>query len=205
MEVWITEYNLFDRTGPVRGTWAHGLFSAVLTLIFLQEPRITMATYHSLYGNAMFTAILNGEHAFANLTEDNPPTTPYALTASGKTLALLGEALRGAVSAQRLEFPANPDISAPHTGSYPSLVGWKFSRGAAAKYFILNLSGKPINIPFGGSLPTAGKFTQISGDPHTLVTGPKSLMETGGDLSRDGRLKLPPYSCTLIRNSPGRQ
>jgi hypothetical protein len=200
MEVWVTEYNLFDRTGPVRGTWAHGLDSAVLTLNFLQDARITLATHHSLYGNAMFSAIIQGENAFAGLTE-NKTATPYALTASGRTLALLGEALRGGVSAQRLAFPFNPEIFVPRLNPYPSLVGWKFNRGSVAKYFILNLSAKVITLPPGGAMPTAGKFTQISGDPHALVTGPSALTVATRDLSRDVGLKLPPYSCTLVHAS----
>ena len=67
MSAWITEYNLFDRTGPVRGTWAHGLISAGLTLNMLGDERVGLLCFHDLYGSPQFAAIFSANAGFDSL------------------------------------------------------------------------------------------------------------------------------------------
>lgn len=199
MEVWLTEYNLFDRVGPVRGTWAHGLFAAVMTLRFLDEESIAITTFHSLYGGSAFNAIFAGDDEFGPLVVENPgPTTPYGLAATGEALRLIGKAMHGGGTAHKLDFESNPLVRVPadadEAKAYPALIGWAF-RGAGQERRII-WNGSPQAFEVESTNLAGGNYSTISGDPTAYVTGPDSLDRRSGKIP--DVLTVPPYSLTLL-------
>ena len=191
VDAWLTEYNLFDRVGPVRGTWAHGLFAALLPLNFLRSYRVQMLTYHDLYGGPVFSAIFAGDGGFDKLSTKIAPEPPqgkqYALTAPGETQRLLGLAMKGATQVRDLEFAG---------AGKNTLTGDVFARkGGARSAIVVNASEQSFSwsqTPFAAT----AQVTQLSGDPRAYVTGPDSLTRVQRALGSE--IVLPAYSITLI-------
>ena len=197
MAAWITEYNMFDRTGPVRGTWAHGIISAGLTLNMLGDERVQLMCFHDLYGPPQFAAIFGGDGGFdALLTGETPSATPYALTASGRSLQLVGRAMKGMTQMEMLEFANNPKIKGRTT--YNALFGRAFSGPQGRSALVINFSGKAFGLKAGAFPDWAkgAKTTMISGAPRSYVTGPDSLKEQTVMLG--DALNVPPYSVVLM-------
>ena len=196
LPLWITEYNLFERENAVHGTWAHGLFAAAQTLSLLQEEDVALMHFHSGVGNAVFGALFRNESGFGYggssfPAPGNPPkTVPFAKTASGQTLQLIGDAMRGATSAQPLNFgDGAPQLS----GTQSALVGWRFGNES----ILLNLSGDEETLNMPGALQ-GGAFTQRSAAPTTRITGKAGeVNEVRGDAG--GTLRLPAHSITHLR------
>ena len=201
MEAWITEYNLFDRVGPVRGTWAHGLFAAMLPLNFVRNPKIQMLTYHDLYSGPTFGAIFIGKGGFDQLTNliETAPGSPAdgTLTAMGQTHRLLGRAMKGATGVSALEFADNPQVEAGRV-AVNALFGRVFTAKGRRAAILTNITAQPFDL---GKIPFAAdaRVTQISGDPRVYVTGPDSLATIEGALGAE--LKVPAYSMTLIEET----
>lgn len=198
-KAWITEYNLFDRTGPIRGTWAHGLVAAELALKLAGDERVALTCFHDTYGDPVFAAIFNNSKGFDGLlVEEPPPTVPNALTASGRALRLLGRAIHGMTLMEKLDFPYNPMLQGRIP--YEALTGYTFSGPRGRSAAIINFSDKQmkiaqVNFPEWAENANA---TILSGDPRSYVTGPGSLEETTTTFSKS--LALPPYSIVLLES-----
>ena len=197
VSAWITEYNMFDRTGPVRGTWAHGLISAGLTLNMLRDERVQLMCFHDLYGAPQFAAIFGGDGGFDSLlTTEIPSVTPYGLTASGRSLQLVGRAMKGMTQMEALEFANNPEIKGRTT--YNALFGRAFSGPKGRSALVINFSDKSFDLK-ADAFPDWAKgaaTTMISGDPRSYVTGPDSLQEQTTMLGN--KLSVPAYSVVLM-------
>jgi Putative Ig domain len=63
--IWVTEYNLRDANVAAFGTWAHGLFTATMSLLFLESSRIQMAIHHDVQGGTVYADVLESSNAFA--------------------------------------------------------------------------------------------------------------------------------------------
>lgn len=197
-EVWITEYNLFDRVGPVRGTWAHGLFAATMTLSFLQDERVQMATFHSLYSNPMFCAIYADETAFdgyvtASKIEQPPAPEPYSLSSAGIALKLIGQAMTGATFAQPLLFSEAFEITSPAYGTYPGRIGWLFSDGLNRKALIINLSQTAVAVNLENL--SFSSVRQVSYDPREILSEGVALPST---VTGSGQTELKPWSIAVF-------
>ena len=198
LPLWITEYNLFSRKASVQGTWAHGLFAATQTLSFLQEKNVELMNFHSGVGNAVFGALFRDDEGFdygetSFPAPQNPPATvPFARTASGQTLQLVGGAMRGATSGRALSFSPMPELPA----GQPALVGWHFS-GDDEEVVLLNLSEGEQTLELADLNLTGGSFVQRSADPNVRVTGAADQIdEVEGELGAS--VTLPAYSITRI-------
>ena len=197
MSIWVTEYNLFDRTGPVRGTWAHGLFAATFPLMFLKSEQITMATYHSLYGSPWFCAIFSPATSYEGLVGDAPELKAFGLSAAGHANRILGKAMRNGKQARPLAFDPNPTRREARTPDYPALAGWEFSSDNQRSAVIVNLSADR----FVARLPEdhykrGTGFEQLYDAPHAYVATDASLNRNTGILGNE--LPLPPYSITYL-------
>ena len=112
ISVWITEYNLKYNIDipdiPAFGTWAHSMYIAVESTLFLQVPEIAAgrACKHSLFSKAQNGALFQDEKSFNFKMSPDPslPTKAYALSGPGLVLSLLGNSTFGMNSATALSF-----------------------------------------------------------------------------------------------------
>ena len=197
--VWVSEYNAFADDMTVQGTWAHGLFVAAQTLGYLRADAVALSHVHSGIGDAVFGALFNNDRGFAfsgwPAPPDRPVTVPFGKSASGETLQLVGEVLRGASMASELAFGADaPTLP----GGAAALVGWEATAGGETRVVVLNLSDADQTVDLGALVP-GGTVVQRSAAPLALVTG-AGVAETAATL--DGPLALPAYSVTLVRSTP---
>jgi hypothetical protein len=184
-EIWITEYGLSEHNASLPNTWAHGLFIASQTLLFLDDPHITLIDNQALVGNPVVGAILPGESAPA-----------FALSASGRALALIAGTIRSSSSAQPMIFSPAPQIgSAKHV--YPAVFGYYFTGADQAGAILINLSGQYYSPDLIDLFPNGMFVEQVFGDPTSIVSGPNALLSAAGEL-RPGWVTLPPYSITVI-------
>lgn len=201
MKVWITEFNLFDRTGPLQNTWAHGLFLAGYISGLLQHPEISLATVHNLTGNTAFALIFREENSFAKHL-DGPPNQRLTLTALGEAYRPLSLAMRGHEKAQRIAFSPCPMVKMKDNAeygadTYPALQGWVFTGGGEpAVAFVLNLSETPRTIDPSTLGLGVATFSHVWANPLNYVTGPGDMERDQGPLGET--LTLQAYSITLL-------
>ncbi len=207
-EIWITEYNLMEKVfSPgqqnqkprVFGSWVHGLFTMTMSLLFLEDRRVSTICNHVLIGPATFGAIFANDKVFRNLSE-NTSVTPLGLSATGSNLQLLGKATQGMTSAQKIEFSNTPTLRGKENFTYPALYGWLFSNGNNTQAVVINLSQQNLEVDISSVWQKQGSFEQISAPPRTLVTNANSLTRNKGNITK--KITLPAYSVTKLSNQP---
>ena len=201
MELWITEFNIADRVGAARGTWAHGLAIVNFLHVFLADGRPNLACYHNFYTQPLYTAVHRrpqGRSRNKDGDEGNRPT-PFSFNGAGEAIALFGEAMRSATRATRLTFAPTPTAEESEgRPSYPTLIGWIFEGGPGSKALIANLSYSTVEVA-GRALGLRGSpYRQVYSEPATPVLNEQSLKRSTGRLS--GPLAVPAYSITVIES-----
>jgi hypothetical protein len=207
--IWFTEFNLGDENYPVWGTWAHGLVTATMSMLFLEDPRVVVMAKHDLVSDGVFAEIFSSTSGFGSgaggkytLPPTPPPTTQWGRTAQNMTMAQIATAAGTATQTVSLTFPGAPTLSSGGT-SYPALYGWSFQAGSTESAVVLNLSNQPLTIDVSGLGLSGGAYDQISGAPFTYVTGglsgsPTNLTESTGTLAGKTCV-LPAFSISRIR------
>jgi hypothetical protein len=196
LEVWVTEWNLFDTVARVHGTWAQGLAVVAFELDLLTDPRVVQSDYETLVNSAPFGAIFGntaglqlssspagGSVTFKAVVVQAPATPLFGLATGGVAMQGLLGALAGAAFASPISF-------GPAT-IRGTVVAGKNGFGAV----IVNLSDKPLRI----SLPAALQrlpFTERWGRPVTLVAGIASLENHTGTTGPTAELE--PFSLLEI-------
>ena len=205
--IWITEYNLFenifynnkDRKPKVMGSWAHGLYAATMSLLFLEEPRVEFVCNHQLISNFYFASILPRENSFKDPATGDSLAQPYSLSAAGSALRLYANAIAGMTQATPIYFENNSRIKTEDGLEYPTLYGWMFGNKLGKNSLILNLSDRPQKIDFSAAIESESSYETIFGSPRDLVTGSNVLERRTGTIGQ--AFVLPAYSVTQI-NSP---
>lgn len=182
MKVWITEYNFVDPKKKVFRTWADGVLAAEMSLNFLQENRIELICFYDMIGKTGNEVVF---YDLAGQGSGNPGLDPYALTAAGWAMSLLGDAIHGMTAAQQLSF-----------GSNSALLGWIFAHGTSQKAFIINSSSYSFTWTNLSMVSGIKQVQQFTSDPSVLITGPNSLTSNKGSLG--SQLVLPAYSVTQL-------
>ena len=193
LPVWITEFNLADRTpGHVfQGTWLHGLFVAEEALLFTGNPDITYAGLNATVGTAASAPIFDGPAGFGGR---GPTTVPLALSAAGTTLAMIQAAFHRASKAQPLSF--SPDSALGSTGA-PAVLGEELTTFAGPEVVLVNLSARPVTLKLTAIFPGRFTATQITAPSiMTKVTGPGSTKRTSS--AGSGTFWVKPYSLADI-------
>lgn len=196
VEVWVTEWNLFDTVARVHGTWAQGLAVAAFGLDLLGSPRVEQSDYETLVDSAPFGAIFGSTEglqlssgsggaavSFRAVIARAPATPLFGLATGGVAMQGLLGALTGATVARPMSFR-----SVPVRGM---VVAGENGVGAV----IVNLSAKPLLIsvlaPLRG-LP----YTERYAPPVTLVAGIASLHSLSG--TTGATIGLEPFSLLEI-------
>ena len=203
-KIWITEYNLFEdifqagKEKPiprVAGSWTHGLYNLVTSLLFLEESRIESVCNHSLIEGSIFGAILDSGDSFVNPADPQMKTVPMSLSATGSALSLLGKATKDMTKATAIEFKNVQKLTGKDNVEYPAIYGWQFSNDRHQQAVVINLSAQAVEIDTN-NLATSFSYEQIFADPLTLVNTPQALSKTRGE--GNNILRLAPYSVTKI-------
>jgi len=177
--IWFTEYNVANHargqgSPPLGVTWLHGLYTAEMTMLYDQSPRVQLDDYWDL-----FSAPTSGTYT----TGASP-----GLTAAGSALTVLSAASWQATSVRVLSFPGAPNLP----GGAPGLAGLEFSGRTGTRAVLLNLTGQALSVQAGAVIPGGATVESISGNPAAEVAGSSGLSrhvtKAGGVLS------VPPYS-----------
>ena len=209
-DLWITENNLFDRTGPARHTWAHGMYNAAVQAQLLRDERVTQTHFHNLINQAsLFGLSFTGEGNEFNgllteqlgITQDLTPEAG-ALTASGHVMKMFGEALGGVDRAQRLFFEPTPKVGGDGSGvtEHPAILGFRLfdDDDDLQRIFLLNLGGESLEVDTSRWLGRLDEVLSLSGDPRRYVIDAQDVTLTSSVLG-PGSSTLQPYSLTLLR------
>ena len=199
LRIVVTEFNMFDRCGPVRLTWAHGLYVAIMAQRLLAHERIELAAYHALGGNPMFTALYTFNSTLSGLLLNGvaaPPTPPYAPTAPGLVIASLNRASQGAVIAREQTFSALANVTGFVFTDGESPVGlWLVNSGTTAA---------EIAAPADVTDELVGSVMRA--DPTAWITDAATDMDIRPLTVRaGGKVSMPAYSVAWARARPSSQ
>jgi hypothetical protein len=194
MECWITEYNLNDgnqNTYAIASSWTHGLFTASLFSLMLEEPKIKMLLNHQITGSPSF-ASLDSYTPFGD-------TLTNRLTAEGNAVRLIHEAVKGNHTATKLSFSSNPIITVNNT-NYPSLLGWVFENDTDKALYILNLSNSSILLDLNAIFPGTFDYEQISASNplQKNITTQNLTIHKG---TRSANIQTTAYSLTYAKSN----
>jgi hypothetical protein len=204
-QIWITEYNLFEnlfgktnrgKQQRVMGSWTHGLYALIMSLLFLEDSRIAIACNHVLTGNSRFAAIFANKDSLLTPTDERIVVAPMSLSATGSTLSLLGEATSGMNVAQKINFSPLPTLVGKKNFEYPTLYGWMFHNEIHSQAIIVNLSNQNIKIDLEQLFSASVSYQQFSENPQTLITGTDVLKTKSGNVFPE--INLPAYSVTKL-------
>src|SRR5207249_169162 len=120
----------------------------------------------------------------------DPDIPAYGLTASGRTMQLLGDAMQGMSAAKQLSFQ----------GATSSLVGWLFADSTSSKRraILVNSSASSVNWPVDQNI-SAGQYVQLScSQPFKIIVGDSDIKKGTGQIA--AQLTLPAYSITELKN-----
>jgi len=190
-KAWITEYNMFEKEGIVAGTWAHGLYTLLQTLIMSTTDEIELLCYHNLTTSAQFAAIFYNNDGFHKAL-NKQPTQLFGLTAAGECLALYGACIKESSVIKKLEFKDAPEISTFRGKTYPALHGIKAGNNKA---LILNLSDKKTVISVREIISGDVEFKMIYAPYNRQIAFPKNVDRMYG---KEKLIELMPYCAILI-------
>jgi hypothetical protein len=197
MEIWITECNLFQKTGIVSGTWTHGLYATTLCMLLGETPKTDLVVLHTLAKDAQFAAIFNDSKGFAD-NYKKPSTVKNSYSASGYALSLLMDATKNMKNISPLSFDKQFGISASAI-SYNALLGYKFSDEEHANYFFINLSSKSLSLNLTKLNLKNATFVQMSSDPGKQITTENDVEIFKGKIV-NAAAELKAYSIFEIRS-----
>lgn len=214
-EVWITEYNHYDRGRCLHDTWTHGLFLATQTLTFLEDTIITKALCHTITTDARMGCLFNDSNGLidfenykndANCNIGAPFTKPHEKSAGGTAISIVAKALQTATTKRKLEFDATTPV---FLNGYKVLYGWQFDGPLNTEAIILNLDSTPKTIRFAPTDwdLTNAKYQQVYPGPGGMlefivgnpVLSPVNHELTTTNIKPSGqKFVLPPFSLTRV-------
>ena len=163
----ITEYNVMERAGPFKSSWAHALFISAAALNLLAIPQVDAVLLHVLLNGYGWGALYETTNDFE--PDGTPPagsaatgigtgdrcllsecmhlrTSPYSPTAVGVVLGAMSAALSGATSASVVATPNATNRSGAMPGglpgkiTYPSMIAMRVDGSEATRYIVLSLT-----------------------------------------------------------------
>lgn len=190
-KAWWTEYNLTDNLSgnhSVATSWLHGLFTSLLHLKKLENPKNEMLIMHQITGKEPFGAI--GSY-FTPIDTLNNPITPL-----GKAIGLISMAEQNTTDATSLDFSVNPAITS-NGAVFSSLLGWRFEGSQVDNLIILNVSSQQFNVDLSALSGQAFSVKQITSSNLTALD-PESnhIQVANGQYSNS--LMIEPYSLAMV-------
>ncbi len=188
--LWITELNASFADAPeLVGSWVHGLIQAQLMLLMIQDARVDVVLQHMLAGNPQWQAVVHpGRMSDIPVA---PGFTPYALTATGETLAVLSDTLRDATCVERVETGAAGAVGV-------------FARSASdTRAVFVNISNAPVTIDIQSLGWTSATAIERTAVPLGRPAAGTAISISSLTPRTDGRgIAIAPYALTTLRGTP---
>jgi len=149
-EVWVTEYNLFDKTYDLRytNTWAQVLMLSAMNNEFMNNRLVEMLLLHNVGGIFPNFDALDTEHGFRK-------------RATGVFASIWNNPIRNMTSSTKIQTPSTLMDSVEYTNSngvinkvyFPKLFGWKFENNFDQKVVLSNISADTISVSVSSLFP----------------------------------------------------
>jgi len=140
-EIWVTEYNIFDKTSDKRytNTWAHVLILSAMNNEFMKNSLVEMLLLHNVGG--IFT------NFDALDTENN-----FRKRSTGVFASIWNKPIQNMTTAAKIQIPNILTDSVEYTNSnglinkvyFPKLFGWKFENITDEVVILSNISADTI-------------------------------------------------------------
>jgi hypothetical protein len=200
-DIWATEFNLKDSNGAVRQTWANGLFVANQIHAYLKDGRVSRVMLHNWLSSnkqAMFGTNNELSHVLVSHGQGSLATTPYQFAAAGQVMRMYAEVADNATNIAPLAIESSPQIFTPGVAPYAAVYGWRFTAGGTNRAIFVNSSSVDYDVNVSGIATTNFHLRQVSGNPHTFVTGENATVTRVTSADAPAILRLPAYSVTTL-------
>jgi len=195
-DIWITEYNLFDKTTDKRftNTWSHVLILAGINHKFLQNDLVNIMLQHNVGG------------IFSNFdaldTQNN-----FRKRSSGYSAAIWNKQMWGMNYAQKIHINANLLDTVEYQNNnglvnevvYSQLYGWKFTNLDQERTILVNISSDTLLIDASNILSPNSNWVHWTSD--SLLAQIDSISHIRHDtVVGNQNILIPPYSISSISN-----
>jgi len=195
-EIWVTEYNLFDKTTDKRfaNTWAHTLILAGINDQLLHNELIEVMIQHNISG------VLPN---FDALDIDNN----FRKRSSGYSALIWNQQMLDMDSIQKINTPLNLVDTVIYQNNNgvineiytPKIFGWKLFNSEIERAILVNISPDIININTSLILPENSNWVQWSTDSLYRK------IDDGSNLQKDTilnntNISLLPYSINMVNS-----
>ena len=198
--IWITEFNLMDKAGPVARTWTPAIFSSAMLYKMIDNPSVELISSHSFNGHK-FGAVFYENDEFPYMQIDpgySLATIPGDLSANGYFLEMVNGAFASMTQLAPLNFDQVPVVGGldADVADHPALVGYLLQNDRDQKMIFTNFSSQELVIDLTAIPGTWGQASILTADPRQHIL-------TEGDISRihvslDSQFTLPAYSLAAV-------
>lgn len=210
--IWVTEYNLFENEGVVAGTWAHGLYAAILGLELLNNSKTEMVCLHNLAQTAQFGAMFYDEQGFKGNYKETE-TEKFSFSATGTALNLISDALQNMKTIEKIKLSnvnsimfGNKKIDGVYVykllgennsvrqNGLPITIGTSFS---GEKIIVVNLTDKPYSLDLPELKNKKTKLISRSADIRKQIAKSGDVLEIEMEIS-ESAVTVQIYSVNMI-------
>lgn len=187
--IWITEWNTNDSmTAPVfAGSWIHALSGLARAMNFIDHTQVDYVLQHVVLGDRQWQAMTGPDGriiSYANGQSFTATITPFTLTASGRAMALLGDAMREGGRAMRLGLVADERAT--------PLFGYRIAQpDGDVLTLLVNASDREAQVSIGG------RAKRLSASAWSAPVTTQEVNETIVQIAAPG-LTLPAFSAALV-------
>ena len=200
MPLWITEFNLMDKVGPVARTWTSALFSAAMLYEMLENTSVDLITSHSFNGHK-YGAVFYEQDEFPYMQIDpgySLITNVGDFSANGHLLAMVNQAFDSMDQFARIDFENVPLVGEldPHVASHPALIGYLLQNEQEQRILVTNFSSQELVIDMN---TTPGNWKQgsiLTADPRRHILSEDDLIRSQSSIA--DQLTLPAYSVAIV-------
>lgn len=200
MPLWITEFNLMDKVGPVARTWTSALFSAAMLYEMLENRSVELITSHSFNGHK-YGAVFYEQEEFPYMQIDpgySLITAAGDFSANGHLLAMVNQAFDSMDQFARIDFENVPLVGKldSHVASHPALIGYLLQNEQEQRMLITNFSSQELVIDME---TTPGNWKQgsiLTADPRRHILSEDDLVRSQASIA--DQLALPAYSVAIV-------
>ena len=198
--LWITEFNLMDKVGPVARTWTSALFSAAMLYGMFDDPSVDLISSHSFNGHK-FGAVFYETEEFPYMQIDpgySLATTAGEFSANGHLLAMVNQAFDSMTQLTPLTFDHLLWVgkNEPDVADHPALIGYLLRNDEEQRMLFTNFSSKELVINLDSPAGNWSHASILTAKPRQHILSESDLVRS--QTSVDSQFALPAYSVAIV-------